>query len=116
MGWHVWAASQALKGHVWAASKDAQRCWHVQNVLDNIDNDVDKYVLAKELKGLVREAGPHANHVFQKYIECVKPKFVQFIIEDLRGSAPQVARDLYGTRILQRLIENCPSVQLEPLV
>jgi len=113
---HVWAASQALKGHVWAASKGAQRCLHVQNVLDNIDNDVEKYVLAAELKGHVREAGPHSNHVFQKYIKCVKPKFVQFIIEDLRGFAVQVARDPYGTRILQRLIENCPSVQLEPLV
>merc|ERR1712070_1248343 len=53
----------------------------------------------------------------QKLVTRLRPSHNQFIIEALEreGLFIQAARHKYGCRILQRLIEHCPSEQVEHL-
>jgi len=61
---------------------------------------------------------PHGNHVLQKCIEVLPPDNVQFVLNEL-GAFPDhglsIARHRFGCRILERLLEHCPSDQTRDL-
>lgn len=70
------------------------------------------------LRGRVLEAAlsPYGNHTLQKYIAVMFPRDVQFIVDELRGSAALAARHFAGCRVLQSLMQHCAWEQVCPLV
>jgi hypothetical protein len=87
-------------------------CYAAQNILldHNVSRD-DKYALASALHGCVLSAVqcPHANHVVQKIIELLPIVHFGFIIEELKGADFDVARHVYGCRVLCRILEYAPN-------
>jgi len=81
-----------------------------------------KVQLVEELKGHVQEAWDsqvalHANHVFQKFIQVMPPEHCQFVHEELlESNIDEVAHNMYGCRILQRIIEHFRPQDMEPLL
>lgn len=112
------ACAQALQGNVWTLSRDGQGCRQVQDALEEAASDKERITLAAELHTHVQEAiqCPNANHVIQKCIGKLPPLQSQFIINEISGTAGQVARHKYGCRILQRLIEHCSEGQIASLL
>lgn len=108
--WNIWS------GQVWALASDPQGTWAVQQALEEADCDDTRVALALELRSHVWDAlkCPNANHVLQK---CIETMNLQFIIDELLESGPKAvvtaARDRYGCRVLQRLIEHCSPDQVE---
>lgn len=113
---------QALRGQVWAQSRDADGTWIVQQAFQEASSDDERELLAQELKGHVWEAirCPHANFVLQKCITVLKPRALQFIIDEIKKPGKQAAhhaaKHRYGCRVLERLIENCPPSAIAPLL
>mmetsp|Transcript_32877 Transcript_32877/g.83230 ORF Transcript_32877/g.83230 Transcript_32877/m.83230 type:complete len:317 (+) Transcript_32877:75-1025(+) len=108
-----------VAGRVWRLSMDARGCHRVQQALEEASED-ERLALARELQGHIHVASrcPHANFVVQKCITTMTPKMSQFIIDELMQDSTLfwVARHKYGCRIVQRLLENCPSEQLHDLI
>lgn len=100
----------ALKGSVWALSRDAQGCRLVQVALEKADPSTAK-ALALELMGHAREAAasPHANFVLQKVVTQLSPSTSRFVAEELLGTGARFARHRTGCRIFCRLLEFCGS-------
>uniref|UniRef100_A0A7S2P417 PUM-HD domain-containing protein n=1 Tax=Zooxanthella nutricula TaxID=1333877 RepID=A0A7S2P417_9DINO len=91
----------------------------VQAAFDAVGSDGERVALARELVGHVDRAArcPHANHVLQKVVAGLQPKAVQFVIDELmEASVGKVARDKYGCRTVQRVIERCPEEQVADMV
>merc|ERR1712187_976650 len=59
---------------------------------------------------------PHGNHVLSKLVEVMPSATLGPIIEQLHGTAVQVAKHRYGCRVLERLIEHCSETQLSVLM
>lgn len=68
----------------------------------------DKVALASGLHGHICSAvqSKHANHVVQKVIEVMTVTQASFIVEELKGSAYDVARHVFGCRVLCRILEH----------
>jgi len=100
------AAIEALVGSVEELAFDAAACRVVQKALELAEEEVAAE-LASELKGRVREAikSPHANHVIQKIVEVLPARHTLFIVDEVLGSAAEVARHRYGCRVLCRVVE-----------
>jgi len=113
---------QALRGQVWARSRDAKGCWLVQHAFEEAKSDEERELLAQELRGHVWEAikCPHANFVLQRCITTLKPSALQFIVDEIqkpgKHAAHHAAKHRYGCRVLERLIENCSSRGIAPLL
>jgi len=61
---------------------------------------------------------PHGNHVLQKCIEVLPPDTVQFVLNELCAFPDHglsIARHRFGCRILERLLEHCPTEQTRVL-
>jgi len=76
---------------------------------------------ASELEGRVWEAAIdlHANFVLQKIIVLMHPRSVQFIIDELSrfpGAACIAAKNKYGCRVIQRLLEGCSAAQVASII
>jgi len=110
-------ASHELIGSFASLAFDAEGCRIAQDALEVAGRDV-KVVLALKLRGHIREAidSPFANYVVQKIIEVLPPVHVQFLVDELIGSATETARHPYGVRVLCRLLEHCPSAMIEELI
>jgi len=110
-----------LQGQVWTLARDAKGSRVVQKALDDADCDDTRLALAFELRTHVWEAlkCPHANHVLQKCIETMRPAHSQFIIDELlqpgRMAVARAARDRFAYRVLQRLFEHCPLIQMKTI-
>jgi len=100
------AAIEALVGNVEDLAFDASACRVVQKALEFGDEE-DVVALGLELKGRVREAirSPHANHVIQKLVEFLPASSLGFLVEEIMGAGPEVARHRYGCRVLCRLVQ-----------
>jgi len=114
-GGHV--IDPSIRGRVWKLSQQSIGCREVQRALDCYQNKADKARLAFELRGHVLEAleCPYANHVLQKSINSLWPSDLQFVIDELMsgpGSVERAAMHKYGCRVVQRLLETCPSTQV----
>mmetsp|Transcript_31681 Transcript_31681/g.57707 ORF Transcript_31681/g.57707 Transcript_31681/m.57707 type:complete len:329 (-) Transcript_31681:484-1470(-) len=114
----VMPQGSCVTGRVWELSSCAEGSREVQAFMDEAEEH-DLLSMAQELSSHVWDAMrcPHANHVMQKLVTRLRPSHNQFIIEALEreGLFIQAARHKYGCRILQRLIEHCPSEQVEHL-
>merc|ERR1712048_882916 len=107
-----------IRGYVWKLSRDSKGSLKVQQALDDATNEEERLEIAKELEGRVWEAAHdlYGNFVLQKLVMLVHPRSVQFIIDELSrypGAVSVAARDKYGCRVLQRLLEYCSSDQME---
>jgi len=123
-------AEKKLKGSlllddVWELSRDKAGCRRVQDAFE-AGPDLERLVLIEHLKGRVWEAlrCPNANYVIQKSITTTRPEHSQFIIDELlQGSCLDAAtgpawaaRHRYGCRVVERLLEHCPPMQVKSLV
>lgn len=68
----------------------------------------DKLALALSLRSHVCSAvqSKHANHVIQKVVEVMTVTQAHFIVDELQGSANEVARHIFGCRVLCRILEH----------
>lgn len=112
------AIDPSIPGRVWELSQQSIGCREVQRALDCLQTEADKAQLASELRGHVLEAlvCPYANHVLQKCITSLRPFDLQFVFDELTsvsGALERAAMHRYGCRIVQRLLENCLSSQVE---
>merc|ERR1719160_163036 len=76
--------------------------------------------MTRHMHGHVAELldSPHGNHVLQKCIEVLPPDTVQFVLNELSAFPDHglsIARHRFGCRILERLLEHCPSDQTRTL-
>jgi len=87
--------SEASSRAVQLAIDDAKRC--------------DAPAIASCLRGRVREAArsKHANHVIQKILETLSDKHAHFVVEELVGVGPSLARHQFGCRVVCRILEHC---------
>lgn len=74
--------------------------------------------LLANLKGKVIQAAhsPHANYILQKFIELVPAEQLDFVVSEVEDDVIHVARNRFGCRILQRLLEQCKLWQVEKLI
>ena len=113
-------AAEADFASVWDMARDSLACRALQRALDD-RSDSGRLAIAEALKSHVWAciACRNANHELQKTITVLRPNHVQFIIDEImeRRKGPLLAaKHQYGCRIVERLIEHCPSDQLRPLV
>ena len=105
---------------VWDMASDLSACRDLQRALDE-RGDIACLAIAQGLKSHVWDCigCRNANHVLQKTIIVLRPNHVQFVIDEImeHPNGPLLAaRHKYGCRIMERLIEHCPSFRLQPLV
>lgn len=112
-----------VQGKVWALARSAQGSRDIQQVLDDTTSDDVRVDLSSELRSHVWPALKcrHANHVLQKCISIMRRQDFQFIIDELLQTGGPVAfgraaRQRYGCRVIQRLLEHCSPEQLEVVV
>ena len=93
---------------IWPLASDKKGCREVQRALVEAASDDVRIALATVFRGQAWEAiqCANANHVLQKCIETMRPVDSQFILDEIRPFAGEVARHRYGVRLLQRLLEH----------
>lgn len=98
---------QMVQGSVWEFARDPTGSRAVQRALEVGSASVATEIV-KELHGNVLKSvqSPHANHVIQKVIEFMPRCRFQFIAEELEGVGANIARHVYGCRIICRLLEH----------
>lgn len=101
------------KGNVWKLSQDRHSTWNVQEAILHCDERLE---LALELQGHVWEACkcPHANHVLQCCINNIPAEHMLFVVDEImdrEGGVRKIAKNQYGCRVLQRLLEHCSHEQ-----
>lgn len=112
------SSSKQFKGKVWQMAKHSNGCRELQDAFDDqAMSDMDRAALGEELKGRIWEAVEckNANHVIQKYIVLMRPKDIQFIVDELRHDVVYAARHVFGCRILLRLLEQGSREQVHAL-
>lgn len=106
-----------VAGRVWELSRHPEGSREVQHAIDTAQHGDAVAELISELQGRIWETSrcPHANHVLQKCIGLMKPKHLQFLVDELCvGNLPvQAARHKYGCRIVQKLLEHCDADQVQ---
>lgn len=110
----------AVRRDVWALSQDPAGCHQVQDAFEH-GSDEERQQLAGQLRGHVWEAlrCPHANHVLQKCITASRPRYTQFVADEIMeksNGAAMAARMRFGCRILERQLEHYPAEQVGPLL
>lgn len=110
-----------FQGSVWRLASSPRGTHVVQEALANAESK-DKVLMARELKGHVREAweslaAPYANYVLQKCIEVMPPEHIAFVHKEMLNSdVHAAAKSKFGCRILQRLIEHFPNTEMQPFM
>lgn len=112
-----------VQGKVWALARSAQGSRDIQQVLDDTTSNDVRAALSSELQSHVWQALKcrHANHVLQKCISIMRRQDFRFIIDELLHTGgpmafSKAARQRYGCRVIQRLLEHCSPQQLEGVV
>mmetsp|Transcript_122108 Transcript_122108/g.350813 ORF Transcript_122108/g.350813 Transcript_122108/m.350813 type:complete len:326 (-) Transcript_122108:357-1334(-) len=107
--------SAAVQGRVWTLAQESRGCRWVQEAIRKASR-AEAAELASELRGHVASAAwsPHANHVLQLLIATLAPEECQFIVDEIAEvGILECARNKYGCRIIQRLVERCPRQQAQ---
>lgn len=96
-----------IRGSVLGFALDPLGCRVVQLALD-VTSQKEAAELASELRGHIHMAieSKHGNYVVQKIVEVLPTSMASFMVEELQGTAAEVARHRYGCRILCRLLEH----------
>jgi len=58
----------------------------------------------------------NGNHVVQKLIECLSPKEIGFVVDEISGYTYSLAIHPYGSRVIQRLLEKVSRRKAQPLL
>jgi pumilio RNA-binding family len=101
-----------VAGRVWMLSQTADGSRQVQRALEDAPSDQARADLAMELVGNVWKAlkCQHANYVLQKCIMTLRPKALQFILDEIMSKPELIcwaAQHKVGCRTIQRLLEHC---------
>src|SRR5690606_15156577 len=114
-----------LKGKVKALSLQMYGCRVIQKALEVLPIKL-KIQLMEELKEdqekskspvvLTLVEDQNGNHVVQKAIETLPHPHLQFIVDSFREKVACMSCHVYGCRVIQRLLEYCPSSQIEFLL
>lgn len=112
------APDSAIAGSVLELSRDNNGCRAVQHALEDAGNEEERCRIAYELQGHVREAAMHlnANFVVQTCIMCMHSRSLDFMLDELitsPGGVSNIARQKYGCRVIQRLLEYFTPAQVE---
>ncbi len=133
-----------IRGHVYALSKDTYGCRVVQRALDYVESDEELVALARELEPAILDCvqDQNANHVVQKILETSHSRRLRraaaasaagsttestqqsteqqdqlsFIPAAFDGAVGVLARQCYGCRVLQRVLESCAPAQTRALL
>lgn len=103
---------------LWTLAQDPAGSRGLQRAIEEPCTNADRIAYAQCLRGKVWEAMrcKHANHFVQKCVESMPPSAVQFVIDEIFLAGPRAvqraARQKYGCRVLQRLLEHCPLRQV----
>merc|ERR1712039_101954 len=89
----------------------------LQLYLDAADLD-SRVGFLKQLRSQIWEMSgtPYTNHVLQKCIRSMPPQRIGFMAGEMQGRAVEAAQHRVRSRILQRLVELCPTDQTAELV
>lgn len=101
---------KTLTGRFATISFEKDGCRLVQEAIEAVDSAVASSI-AKELRGHIIRAcdSPNANYVVQKMIKALPPPSVSFVAEELLGNGVEVAKNMYGCRIICRILEFSPA-------
>lgn len=110
-------AVQWTCANTWPLSCSPNGCFVAQVAL-NVASKDDIKTLTKALHGRIRTAVllPHANRVVQKCIEILDLESKQFVFDELKGHATDLARHRFGYRVIRKMIECCPEWQTLELI
>lgn len=107
---------EKFKGEVLELAMHRFGCRVIQKTLELLSSELRKAFI-EELEDKVVQCieDMHGNHVIQKSVEFLAPE-VDFIISAVAGKSTHMASHMYGCRVIQRLLENCPAEQLATLL
>lgn len=96
-----------ISGRVLDFALDPLGCRVIQLAL-SVTGQKEGAELASELQGhiLTLVDSKHGNYVVQKVVEVLPTSMASFVVDELKGTAIEMARHRYGCRILCRLFEH----------
>jgi len=114
---------KAFEGHMLALSRNTYACRCIQSLVKLFQQGdavipitlQDKMLreLEKDILGLVTDS--NANHVAQQIIERVRPmQRIRFVLDSFNGRYVTLAKDPYGCRVCQRVLEYATPEYVEP--
>ena len=115
--------SSAFEGHVLELSRNTYACRCIQSLVklfqlgDAVVPVEMQDRMLRELDGSVLElvVDSNANHVVQQVLERIRPlSRVSFVLESFRGSYVGLAKDAYGCRVCQRVLEYADAKYVRP--
>jgi len=110
-------SASSVQGHIWELAQSQQGSRHLQALLDTA-GDQEAQMLTAELLGHIVDASKcrHANFVVQKCISTCNPGVSSAIAREIsrhgKQSVVNVAKNRYGCRIIQRLLEVCEGSEM----
>lgn len=112
---------QKLFGHVMSLSLNPFGCRVIQKAIEYASRSPDILSMlireVQECKGISRLIyDPNGNHVIQRFIEKSPSHVINLIIDACQGNIAQLAQNVYGCRIVQKLLQHAPAQQRPPLV
>lgn len=108
---------RSLQGRIWELAQEQQGSRQLQVVLD-MASDQEVQTLTSELLAHIIEASKcrHANFVVQKCISVRNPGVCSAIAQEItrhgQHAVVNVAKNRYGCRIIQRLLEVCEESEM----
>jgi len=112
----------AFEGHILELSRNTYACRCIQSLIKVFQLGDPVIPLARQdkmLRELEREiltlvTDSNANHVAQQIIERIRPvERINFILDQFRGHYVELAKDPYGCRVCQRVLENASPEHVE---
>ncbi|CAE7220926.1 APUM5 [Symbiodinium sp. KB8] len=107
-----------VKGSILELAKDKYGCRVVQKMMESLPQQL-KMDIASEIMDNVIECieDMNGNHVIQKVVENLdEVHFVIAAVSKSSETAESMASHIYGCRIIQRLLENCPLDRLDGIL
>lgn len=113
----VRAAVEWVADKAWPLAVSACGCRVFQAALE-VASAPEGERMALAMRGRVWEAvrSPYANHCLQGCISNIPSSSLDWMVHELAGLAPVVARHRFGCRVLERLIEHFPTHCTEALM
>ncbi|CAJ0937646.1 unnamed protein product, partial [Mesorhabditis belari] len=111
-----------LKGNVLSLSLQMYGCRVIQKAIETCKENLQMEIIGEIIEHVLRcIQDQNGNHVMQKIIECVKPaKKLQFIvnaiINERENRVIELAKHMYGCRVIQRVLEHCSPEQKMPII
>uniref|UniRef100_A0A7S1IZ30 PUM-HD domain-containing protein n=1 Tax=Eutreptiella gymnastica TaxID=73025 RepID=A0A7S1IZ30_9EUGL len=97
--------AQAMENSILSLASQLYGCFVLQTALE-VFEESERSMIANELQNHVLECidHHHANHVLRKCVEVLPYERVSFVIANLEGNAEEVAKHVYGCRLLQLIL------------